>query len=457
MRCNDLALRTDVIFAAVLAAASLAVAQTSAPSMTERSPEASVLTPATRPAAPAALPSLMPTTAPATAPAAAGAFVGIVTADRVNVRPGPGAQYYALGSLAKNETVQVMGAQESWYKILPPKGIYCLIAKEFVETGPDNETGTVKRDYIRVRAGSTINPNRSDAVLTIVRSGTKVTILGSADVGGTKFYKIAPPEKAYVYVSAQYVRKAPEGTVYTPPVAAGRGGATSRPASTEVAVEVSPPPGTETRPPTTATVVNVEPTTQRVVVAPQPAKEFPAGVFQKHSELAKKTSNELEKPLEQRNAAGLLDEWQALAKTADLPPSVKRSAQLHIEALERNVAMQKLAREVAAEDASATAARKARDEELAAAMKRLEDAARTGPYLAEGVLETSPTVKGKYALVDPITRRVKAYVDPAAEVDLSKLLGQYIGVRGTWISAKDAGIKVIRVNNATMMPAPKME
>ena len=64
-------------------------------------------------------------------------------------------------------------------------------------------SGTAKADYVNVRAGTALYKTREpSAVLTVIRKGTKLTILGSTD----KYYEIAPPEKAYVYISPQFVK-----------------------------------------------------------------------------------------------------------------------------------------------------------------------------------------------------------------------------------------------------------
>ena len=115
-----------------------------------------------------------PTTAPAGGTAAAPAaaelapvtqpFVAQVTGDKVYVRSGPGTSYYELGQLSKGDLVYVVGTKSGWYQILPPNGTFCLIAKEFVEVdaagGAAPSSGTVKGDYINVRAGTAINRSR---------------------------------------------------------------------------------------------------------------------------------------------------------------------------------------------------------------------------------------------------------------------------------------------------------
>jgi hypothetical protein len=91
-----------------------------------------------------------------------------------------------------------------------------------------------------------------------------------------------------------------------------------------------------------------------------------------------------------------------------------------------------------------------------AAEKAIAAAREAGPYNAEGLLQSSTIVAGKYALVNPQTGRVVAYVDPAsAAVDIGTLVGKYVGVRGISKKMEGSEVTVIQVNNATLMPQPK--
>ena len=71
------------------------------------------------------------------------------------------------------------------------------------------------------------------------------------------------------------------------------------------------------------------------------------------------------------------------------------------------------------------------------------------------MLQTSTIVQGKYALVNPATGRVVAYVDPASDIDIGTLVGKYIGVRGITTQPPGTDITVIKVSNATLQPTPK--
>jgi hypothetical protein len=311
-----------------------------------------------------------------------------------------------------------------------------------------------------------------------------------------------------VYVSPQFVQKAPEGTAYkvpalklpagvagpardtvtgppatlpattvidvTPPANTNTGaatgaqgtGAATQPADTVV---INPPTtpadntatGNTTPDNTTAAAGNTgttaggaatQPSTETVL--PQPATQFSATAYSTFNDLNTKYQAELRKPPLQRDLDPLLKGYHDLLNEKDLAPSVKMGSESRIAALEKLAAIQRLAKENQTNTDTLAQQRQALQQEYSAAAKAIEDYEKTGPYLAEGTLQASAAVQGKYALVNPGTGRVVAYVDPAADVDIGSLVGKYIGVRGTTDTAPGTQVTVIHVRNATLLPAP---
>jgi len=434
------------------------------------------------PAAPAApvTPAVTPSL-PSEVPAVTQPFVGTVTADKVYVRSGPGSAWYELGHLAKGDTVQVVGTRSGWFEIFPPNGTFCMIAKDMVDV--DGTEGTVKVDYVNLRAGTALNKARDpSAVLCVVRKGQKLTILGSTD----KYYEVAPTERAYVYISPNFVSPAPAGTEYKIPTLRLPAGVTG-PAKDTVTVvgavpteaERSPaaaagggstsvtPPGnfppaggesTMIRPPGgegAAAQTQPAQSVQAPLPAPQPTAAFSKDAYNKFNELNGRYQAELQKPVGTRDLAGMIAEYKALiAEKEGVPPSVRQGSESRIAALEKLQTIQRLQKESVASADALAAQRKALQEQYSAAEKAIEDYEKTGPYLAEGTLQTSTAVTGKYALVNPVTGRTVAYVDPASQIDIGSLLGKYIGVRGVTKKAEGTEVNMIEVKNATLLPAP---
>lgn len=420
-------------------------------------------------------------------------FVATITADKVYVRSGPGTAYYELGHLNKGDLVYIVGSIKTsggggWYQILPPNGTYCLIAKEMVELDPGGATGTVAKDYVNVRAGTAMNKARDpSAVLTVVRKGTKLKVIGTNE----KYYEIAPPERAYVYVSPQFIKASPESSYKVPDLklapgmtgpsvttveaptappslasaggtgsgAAGRG---SRPtilipsgSGAGSGSTVTPPssPGTVTNPPTTPeTVVAVTPATEPAVpIAPKVV--YSSTATTRFNDVNARYQQESKKPPAQQNPEQFLKDFQEILAMENIAPSVKAGATANIAAIERTLTVQRLIKEQAAAQEVLKKQSDALQEQYESAEKAIAAARQVGPYSAEGVLQTSTIVKGKYVLVNPKTGRAVAYIDPSsASVDIGRLVGKYIGVRGMTRKMDNSEITLIEVSNATMLP-----
>ncbi len=448
---------------AALAFAPVVFAQTSAPAT---APGMLLLPPTTAPAATAPVAHTPPPPSPPAVPeTSTQPFVGIVTADRVYVRSGPGSAYYELGQLSKGDTVQVVGSRPGWYQILPPNGTFCMVAKDLVEIDPAGTSGTVKADYVNIRAGTALSKTREpSAVLTVVRKGTHLSVLGSTD----KYYEISPPEKAYVFVSSQFIKSAGVVAEYKVPDLKLPPGATPPARNTVMVPTTLPSPTVEIIPPSTEpattetaavpmtpTPVPETPAAPVVVVPPQPTTTFSTDAYARFNELNTRYQMELRKPVGQRDLDGLIGDYKTLAGSTGLPPSVAQGSEARIVALEKLAAIQRLTKENAASSDALTERQKALQQQYAQAEQAIKEYEQTGPYLFEGRLQTSTAVEGKYALVNPSTGRVVAYVDPQADIDIGSLLGKYIGVRGSTHTADGTNMTIIQVKNATLLPMPE--
>jgi uncharacterized protein YgiM (DUF1202 family) len=150
-------------------------------------------------------------------------YIGEITGTDLNVRSGPGMNYYNCGKVSTPARVVVVGQTFSWSQILPPQGSFSWIFKQYVQTDVNNPgVGIVNGDNVRVYAGADDRDAMvSDSIQITLDKGQKVRILGAA-VGD--YYKISPPEGATLWTSSQYIksiRKADEIDVKVPKSAAG--------------------------------------------------------------------------------------------------------------------------------------------------------------------------------------------------------------------------------------------
>src|SRR4051794_8905943 len=138
------------------------------------------------------------------------------------VYSGPGSHYYPTMKMQKDAEVIVVGVKKDWLKIQPPADSFSYVPKAFVNVHGDGKQGKVTSKII-VRAGSSMVQAKG-AVQTQLEPNQDVAIVGEAD----EYYKIKPPEGAYLYINREFV--SPAGPLIKPqPIAADRPSTTITP------------------------------------------------------------------------------------------------------------------------------------------------------------------------------------------------------------------------------------
>ncbi len=130
-------------------------------------------------------------------------YVAQATADNINIRSGPGTQYYRCGKLNKLDRIKVVGIQSGWSRIVPPPRSFSWISKQHVIVDPNNTgIGIVVGDSVRVYAGSRqVKPIHSTTVQVKLNKGDIVGLMGEEQ---GDYYKIVPSAGSYLWVSTQY-------------------------------------------------------------------------------------------------------------------------------------------------------------------------------------------------------------------------------------------------------------
>jgi len=132
-------------------------------------------------------------------------YVAEITDDNVNIRSGPGTNYYRCGKLNAGDRVKMVASKHRWSHIVPPAGSFSWISKQYVSIDTDNPgIGVVTGDAVRVYTGSDLlKPIHSTTVQLHLNKGDKVGLMGE-EMGD--YYKIAPPTGAYLWVLTQYTK-----------------------------------------------------------------------------------------------------------------------------------------------------------------------------------------------------------------------------------------------------------
>ncbi|EPZ59537.1 SH3 domain-containing protein [Paraclostridium sordellii] len=142
---------------------------------------------------------------------------GTITADRLNVRSGYGANYSKIGTLTNGSKVEIVESQNGWYKI-KYNGGYGYVSGDYVKVDgqskpdvkPDSNPqesnvmfiGTITADRLNVRSGYGTN----HFVTGTLTNGAKVEVLESQN----GWYKIKY-NGTYGYIYGQFVSKSDNG------------------------------------------------------------------------------------------------------------------------------------------------------------------------------------------------------------------------------------------------------
>lgn len=354
----------------------------------------------------------------------------------VFVRSGPSNNFYPTMKLDKGAEVTVVGIKYDWLKIAPPPGSFSYVPRAYVERRGDGKIGRVT-NTLNVRAGSSENQIKT-TVQTKLVEGQDVTIIGEQD----EYFKIVPPEGAYLFVHQQYVqpegkgkkaRPEPKAPEAAPPIAdAGSEPATGDAGDTATGADDDAEGAPEGEQP--VTTADPSPETRPVGEATAdaaPAKPAAAAAAEQFRKLEADYAAASKQPVVDQPLEQLIEGYTALTTEGALTGNMKRIAQARLLAL----GMRADAREKLQAFRKGKAEMEERKRELE--IEKLEIDERIAQtqvtlYSAVGVLRVSSLQQGPttlYRLTDPGTGRTVVYLR-SNDPKLPALLNQFVGVRG---------------------------
>jgi len=328
-------------------------------------------------------------------------YTAEVIGDNINIRSGPGTDYYTCGKLNKGDMVEVVSKQFSWSRIVPPAGSFSWISMQYVSKDPDNPNiGIVTGDIVRVWAGSdSMGPVRSETLQLKLNRGHKVKLLGD---NRDDYYKIAPPDGAYLWVSTQFIKPF------------------------EGAVIVSQAVG-----PNDVDSNSLEPNDTTVIVEPKGTIE--QEMLKKYRALEKKLQAERARPIDKQDYTSIKKALTEIANNKEAGRAARSSKFVlkQIERLEMILAICKQSQlqdtELQKTQARIDKARTARLE----ALKKLGRFAVIGQFKKSSIYGPEAELK-HYRIVDKSYRTICYALpsDETAKTNLSKLIGKKVGLVG---------------------------
>jgi uncharacterized protein YgiM (DUF1202 family) len=330
-------------------------------------------------------------------------YIAELTEDNVNIRSGPGTNFYSCGKLNNTDKVEVVATQLGWSQIVPPSACFAWISKQYVTTDANEpNVGTVNADAVRVYAGSeSLKPIHSTTVLVKLNRGDKVALFGQQE---GDYLKIAPPPGSYLWIS----------TNYTKPI--GPASAVEHPAPTPALVPTN---------------LSVE-----------------AQKLTEYYTLEKQLSAEKEKPLEQQNYEALKKAFVEIAGNKEAGKAA-RYGEFAIKQIEQCELAQRVSTEVGLQDAQFEQTKQkieqAREAKLAQ-MKDLSKFAVIGQLQVSSIYGPEEQTR-RYRLIDASTGKNLCYAQPtgpAVSIDMTKFIGQQVGLVGTIETAPQVSSVLVR-------------
>jgi len=340
-------------------------------------------------AAPAENPANIVTITPAAGDANAAAFPysAEVVGKAVFTRAGAGMNSYRCGQLNAPDLVTVVEEDPSgWAKIVPPTGSFSWVCKQNVTIDPaDPGMATVTADPTRVWAGSVYyDPLNSNELQLKLKTGDKVKLLNE-EVGN--YYKIVPPDGAYLWISTEYIKKVGAATT----VAGSVTSAQENPKEKEKLAE--------------------------------------------YRKLATQLDVERNKPIAQQDYSAIKAGFEALSKDPDAGKAAKYAA-IQLERIDRFELAAKSFTDLKEQEQALTELRAKIDAEAQAKMAQVPD---MGKYAVTGIFKPSMvysdrTGSARRYLVTGSDGKILCYAQPtgaAQNRDLSQFSEKNVGLIGT--------------------------
>ncbi len=337
-------------------------------------------------------------------------YLAEITDDNVNVRSGPGTNYYFCGKLNRADKVKVVGSQFSWSRIVPPPKSFSWISKQYISTDPnDPNVGIITGEAVRVYAGSEeLEPIRSTTLQLKLNRGDRVGLLGEEK---GDYCKIVSPDGAYLWVNTPYTK--PLG-----PIGAGE---------VPMLAGTKPNVGTPAVVPATASVESKK--------------------LEEYYAIKKQFDAERAKPLDQQNYADLKKAFTEIAndKEAGKAGRYSEHAIKHIEGCELALAV---AKEVPLQDAQLNEVEQRIEN---ARTEKLAEIPDIGRFAAIGRFQTSniygPERELKHYKIIDNSGKIACYAVPAssaAAVDFIQFIGRKVGLVGTIEPHPQTGKALVR-------------
>lgn len=371
-------------------------------------------------------------------------FIANVTGNNVYVRSGKGTTYYDCSKVNINDKVTVVEESLGWAKVVPPKGSYSWIHKDYVDVKGDSPTvGVLNGDNVRIWAGSDyIEPMRSSSMQTKLNTGEIVELLPDQPETAD-YYKIKSPAGAYLWINCQFLQYSGPVPLKKPTVIPMQPPALDKP---------DIPPSNETEIPTFKNL-DEDKTAAETSAEKSPVKEpFEIGTIGESETLkqcyalATKIDQELQKPLNIQDYSDIRKMLETI-KTSTDEDKTETYAQILLERIQNLELVINIANTLKEQD-QALAEKKLQIEK--AHQAKLKKLPKETGFIYAGVLKashvyTQKTGQKRYLIQGPGGKILCYVISPSKDVtrQLEGLVGTKVGIQGTISNSQNSLVTLV--------------
>jgi hypothetical protein len=377
-------------------------------------------------------------------------YYAVVTVDKAPAHCGSNDRFYRVGELTNGQVVMVDGEGDNWSRISYPSSLIAFVRVEDVKIDGGLATLTTASKLKAANAASGYGGSWKALMDSPLPTGTTLKVIEPAKEGDVVVgYKIAAPEMARAFVESRSLRHASDAEVEafkakgpvpaipskttTPEVKPDANGVKPvTPGNTTDTTKTTTPSGTTPGP----VVINQPETKTTVPPAPAKPEDRMVGTFDRLEETFQTVWKQ---PVLTSEVGELQAEYERAVEKAAGRPELQKQLQARVDALKLRVDFREKLRKQEEGREALNKTKNQLEEEVAAWEK-------SRVYTIVGELQPSTVYDGKrlplmYRVVSVGgSPRTLGYLKESKDTDLTKMIGQVIGVIGE--STLDRSLKL---------------
>ncbi|MCF7973844.1 MAG: hypothetical protein K9N55_08520 [Phycisphaerae bacterium] len=353
-----------------------------------------------------------------------------VTGQDVNIRAGSGRQTYECGRLNVGDTVEVIGEEEGWAKIVPPPGSFSWIAMQYIAINFEEPTfGTVTGKGILVYAGSDYRePSSSNVVQATLNRGDKVQLKAEEKDG---YFKIHPPKGSCLWVSTRYLKQITDPMIQSPIII---------PNPAELPEDINEP---------IVTVVSPkDPNANQNILSE-------SSLLKQYYEIQAKIKAELAKPIAEQNYAEIKKSLTELSARKDTLRAA-RYAEFTLKKIQGYELAISVSQQIAVQDQQLAQTKTKIEKALSERIAQIQN---LGKFAVIGILTKSSVFEGtagmqRFRILDDNGKTI-CYVKPvgvAETKDMEAYFGKKVGLVGTIKAYPNSGGALVEFTEIELIP-----